>query len=193
MYLKWKLENLEENNEDENGSLIKDKKNESSINDSYNNNFRNENKLENEKKEREGIEKLQMFFTRNEEIYQNKINHEQKKIKEKYEKLKKLENFNNPIFQILSSKYKDYQNNMFNALVSNQEIFFNNKNDSGSERMNKVSKRYFNVFIFQLKNSKSMEFLNTSLTKGDKKEIIKLFFEDLDIKKYIYELLYDNQ
>ena len=38
-----------------------------------------------------------------------------------------------------------------------------------------------------------MEFLNTSLTKGDKKEIIKLFYEDLDIKKYVYELLYENQ
>jgi len=147
MYLKWKLEMLEENKEDEIGSMYKDKKNESSISDSYNNNnYRNgENKLENDKKEREGIEKLQMFFSRNEEIIQNKINHEQKRIKEKYEKLKKLENFNNPIFQILSSKYKDYQNNMFNSLVSNQEIFFNNKNDSGSERMNKVN--YF-IFIF---------------------------------------------
>ncbi len=158
MYLKWKLEFLEENKEDENavgnanannnnnvnGSIYKDKKNESSINDSYNNinnnnNHRNsEVKLENEKKEKEGVEKLQMFFSRNEEICQNKINQEQKKIKEKYEKLKKLENFNNPIFQILSSKYKDYQNNMFNSLVSNQEIFFNNKNDSGSEKIIKV-------------------------------------------------------
>lgn len=137
MYLKWKLETLEENKEENNSmSMYKDRKNESSIDESYNNNYNN--KLENEKKEREGIEKLQNFFSRNEEIYQNKINHEQKKIKEKYEKLKKLENFNNPIFQILSSKYKDYQNNMFNSLVSNQEIFFNNKNDSGSERMNKV-------------------------------------------------------
>lgn len=117
------------------------KKNESSMNESINNKLDLNTKLEIEKKEREGIEKLQFFFSRNEEIYTKKINHEQKKIKEKYEKLKKLENFNNPIFQILNSKFQDYQFNIFNSMISNQDVFFNHsshQNNSNSEKKNKV-------------------------------------------------------
>jgi len=144
MYLQYKLAMLEnkDNNED-NNNIINYKKNESSINETINNIKLEQNKAETDKKEREGIEKLNLFFTRNDEILNKKIQHEQKKIKEKYEKFKKLESFENPIFQILNSKYRDYQFNMFNSKISNQDVFFNNKSHNSSEINNKVKFNFF--------------------------------------------------
>ena len=144
MYLQYKLAMLEnkDNNED-NNNIINYKKNESSINETINNIKLEQNKAETDKKEREGIEKLNLFFTRNDEILNKKIQHEQKKIKEKYEKFKKLESFENPIFQILNSKYNDYQFNMFNSKISNQDVFFNNKSHNSSEINNKVKFNFF--------------------------------------------------
>lgn len=149
MYLQYKLSMLEnkDNNNEENNNTMNYKKNESSINDTINNIKLEHNKIETERKEREGIEKLNLFFTRNEEILNKKIQNEQKKIKEKYEKFKKLESFENPIFQILNSKYHDYQFNMFNSKISNQDVFFNNKSHSTSEINNKVS-FCLNIFFF---------------------------------------------
>lgn len=36
------------------------------------------------------------------------------------------------------------------------------------------------------------EYYDLNLSKTDKKEIMKLFLEDPDIKKYIYEILYET-
>lgn len=36
------------------------------------------------------------------------------------------------------------------------------------------------------------EYYDLNLTKNDKKEIMKLFLDDPDIKRYIYELLYES-
>jgi len=139
MYLKYKLAMLENKDNEDNNNTINYKKNESSINETINNIKIEHNKLETEKKEKESVEKLNIFFSRNEEILNKKINHEQKKIKEKYEKFKKLESFENPIFQILNSKYHDYQFNLFNSKISNQDVFFNNKSQNSSEINNKVN------------------------------------------------------
>lgn len=139
MYLKYKLTMLENKDNEDNNNTINYKKNESSINETINNIKIEHNKLETERKEKESVEKLNIFFSRNEEILNKKINHEQKKIKEKYEKFKKLESFENPIFQILNSKYHDYQFNLFNSKISNQDVFFNNKSQNSSEINNKVN------------------------------------------------------
>lgn len=148
MYLEYKLAMLEnKSNNEENNNTMNNKKNESSINETINNIKFEQNRAETERKEREGIEKLNLFFSRNEEILNKKIQHEQKKIKEKYEKFKKLESFENPIFQILNSKYHDYQFNLFNSKISNQDVFFNNKSHSNSEINNKVKFDLLNMFI----------------------------------------------
>lgn len=144
MYLKYKLAMLESKDSEESNMI--NKKNESSISETINNLKMEQNKVETERKEREGIEKLNIFFSRNEEILNKKINHEQKKIKEKYGKFKNLESFENPIFQIINSKYQDYQFNMFNSMISNQDVFFNNKSQNNSERKNKVRKIFLLIF-----------------------------------------------
>jgi hypothetical protein len=36
------------------------------------------------------------------------------------------------------------------------------------------------------------EYYDLNLSKNDKKEIMKLFLDDPDIKRYIYEILYEN-
>jgi hypothetical protein len=36
------------------------------------------------------------------------------------------------------------------------------------------------------------EYYDLNLSKNDKKEIMKLFLDDPDIKRYIYELLYEG-
>jgi hypothetical protein len=132
IYLKYKMAMLENKEIDENNKN-NIKKNECSINETINNIKQEHNKFETERKEKESIEKLNLFFSRNEEILNKKINHEQKRIKEKYQKFKKLEIFENPIFQILNSKYHDYTFNLYNSKISNQDVFFNNKSHNSSE------------------------------------------------------------
>lgn len=36
------------------------------------------------------------------------------------------------------------------------------------------------------------DYVDSNISKNDKKEIMKLFLDDPDIKKYIYELLYET-
>ncbi len=43
-----------------------------------------------------------------------------------------------------------------------------------------------------MKNSMKAEYYDLNLSKNDKKEIMKLFLDDPDIKRYIYELLYES-
>ena len=60
----------------------------------------------------------------------SKIRNHEKKLREKYEELKILESFSNPINQILTSKIKEYQINVINSKISNQDVFFNHENES---------------------------------------------------------------
>jgi hypothetical protein len=90
-------------------------------------------------KEKE-TEKLENFFRKNEEILLQRINHEERQIKDKYNKYKQMESFKNSIFQILNNKIKDYQFTLMNSKVSNQEVFFNiPEHDLSSKTTKKVS------------------------------------------------------
>lgn len=75
--------------------------------------------------------KLDEYLDRNAEILHTKLIEEEKKMKDKYKKLKKLESFENPIMLALESKFKDYKFNQMNSKISNQEVFFNtSRNES---------------------------------------------------------------
>lgn len=69
---------------------------------------------------------------------------------------------------------------MMTEKVSNQEIFFNNNNDSKEAT-------FMRSQINELKNKS----LFSKLNNFDKKEIVKSFLEDIDIKRIIYSYLYD--
>lgn len=84
-------------------------------------------------------QKLENFFRKNEEILLNRINQEEKQIRDKYSKYKQMESFKNSIFLILNNKIKDYQFALMNSKVSNQEVFFNiPENDLNSKTSKKV-------------------------------------------------------
>ena len=93
-------------------------------------------------------EKIETFLNRNEEIVKQKIFNEEKHIKEKYSKLKIIESFKNPILLSLDSIVKDYEFNLFNSKVSNQEVFFNiPENDMSSNNKNKTRRVIFKIII----------------------------------------------
>lgn len=80
-------------------------------------------------KNAQNIEKLERYFQKQEDVLLSKIRNYEKKLREKYEELKILESFSNPINQILVQKIKDYQINVLNSKISNQDVFFNNDKD----------------------------------------------------------------
>jgi hypothetical protein len=128
-YLKSKLKDLEEAN------IIETKtKNEPSLDGTSR--IKSSRSPRNKEKE---VEKLDFFFKRNEEILKQKILKEEKQIKEKYSKFKVIESFKNPVLLILHSKVKDYEFNLMNSKVSNQEVFFNiPENDLSSSKTKRV-------------------------------------------------------
>ena len=96
--------------------------------------------------------KLEMFFKRNEGMLLQKINQEEKGIKEKYSKYKVMESFKNPIFHNLNSKTKDYQFNQMNSKVSNQEVFFNiPEHDLSNHKTTNRVKYYFKI-LYTIEN-----------------------------------------
>lgn len=112
---------------------IKELENNPKIETSFNNtsNIMKTLSPKNKEKEQENIEKLEKYFKRNEEILINKMVNEEKTVKEKYHSLKNLESFNNPILQVLSNRFQDYEFTLMNSKVSNQEVFFNNSENDG--------------------------------------------------------------
>jgi hypothetical protein len=81
--------------------------------------------IHNRENEGEKMGKLEVFLTKNEEIYTTKIGNEEKGIKEKFTKLKFLESFKNQVSNTLEEKVREYKFNQMNSKVSNQEVFFN--------------------------------------------------------------------
>ena len=78
----------------------------------------------------QNVEKLEKYFQKQEDVLVSKIRNYEKKLREKYDELKILESFSNPINQILGQKVKEYQVNVLNSKISNQDVFFNNDNES---------------------------------------------------------------
>ena len=127
--------------------------------------------------------KLRNYFNKNENIIKQKLYLEEKKQKERSVNYNSLFNFKNNVQDIFRNKIKAYENKQFNMMtekVSNQEIFFNNNNDSKEAT-------FMRSQINELKNKS----LFSKLNNFDKKEIVKSFLEDIDIKRIIYSYLYD--
>ena len=127
--------------------------------------------------------KLRNYFSKNENMIKQKLYLEEKKKKEKEINYNSLSNFKNNVQDILRHKIKEYENKQFNLMtekVSNQEIFFNKSKDFKEATFNRSQ-------INELKNKS----LFSKLNNFDKKEIIKSFLEDIEIKKIIYSYLYD--
>ena len=127
--------------------------------------------------------KLRNYFAKNENMIKAKLFLEEKKKKEREINYNSLINFKNYVQDILRHKIKEYENKQFNLMtekVSNQEIFFNKSKDFKEATFNRSQ-------INELKNKS----LFSKLNNFDKKEIVKSFLEDIDIKKLIYSYLYD--
>ena len=111
---------------------------------------------------------------------------EDKILKEKYNKLRSLQNFRNQVQDIMRSKIKLYQTNQVNQMtekVTNREIFFS-LNDSKDIAKNRLIKKNLTT----LKN-KSED--NNKLNCKDKKEIMKMMLEDEEMKKIIFGYLFE--
>ena len=92
-------------------------------------------------------------------------------------------NFKNYIIEIFRNKIKIYEEKKVSELtekVSNQDIFFNKSKESKDSTFTRSQ-------IKELKNKS----LFTKLNNLDKKEIVKSFLEDIEIKRTIYSYLYD--
>ena len=127
--------------------------------------------------------KLRNYFNKNENMIRQKLYLEEKKQKEKEVNYNSLANFKNSVQDILRNKIKSYENKQFNMMtekVSNQEIFFNKSTDIKEASFTRSQ-------INELKNKS----LFTKLNNFDKKEIVKSFLEDIEIKRIIYSYLYD--
>lgn len=130
-------------------------------------------------------EKLKKYFEKNEEMIKNKLNLEDRIQKEKYTKYKSLTNFKNPVQEILRNKIKKYQINQVNQItekVTNQEIFFN-LNESKDYSKSRLSQS--NLTTLKNKNNEK------KLSNKDKKEIVKMFLEDEEMKQIIFTFLYE--
>ena len=139
LYLKNKLKELEASENINISDEITNKNNNNNFNTTNvnNNNTTNINNNSNiETKEnkynQETINKMEFYIKKNESIIKNKIHDIERQIKRKNERLNILENFNNPILQILNDKVKEYEINMINTKISNKDIFFNNNNYNNS-------------------------------------------------------------
>ena len=131
----------------------------------------------------ENANKLRNYFNKNENMIRQKLNLEEKKQKEKEINYNSLANFKNNVQDIFRNKIKSYENKQFNMMtekVSNQEIFFNKSIDNKDATFTRSQ-------INELKNKS----LFTKLNNYDKKEIVKSFLEDIEIKRIIYSYLYD--
>ena len=127
--------------------------------------------------------KLRNYFNKNENMIRQKLYLEEKRQKEKEANYNSLANFKNSVQDILRNKIKSYENKQFNMMtekVSNQEIFFNKSTDIKDASFTRSQ-------INELKNKS----LFTKLNNFDKKEIVKSFLEDIEIKRIIYSYLYD--
>ena len=128
-------------------------------------------------------DKLRNYFNKSENMIKQKLLIEEKKQKDKNFNYNSMMNFKNPIQEIFRNKIKIYEDKQVSQItekVSNQEIFFNKSKDSKDATFTRSQ-------ISQLKNKS----LFTKLNNFDKKEVVKSFLEDIEIKRIIYSYLYD--
>ena len=183
LFLKNKLKELQEVRIEKSSSLnVSDnnfeiQNNNSSIIKTSEKNYQNKNVLK----------KIEKYFNKNEEMIKQKLNNQEKIFKEKYNTYKNLNNFKNPVlenFKNIIKQYQIIQVNQMSDKVTNEEVFFNNSiNDLSKISLNNaITMSQFNSY----KNKK----LENKLTAKDKKDIIKKFLEDYEIKSIIFSYLY---
>ena len=128
-------------------------------------------------------DRLRNYFNKVENMIKQKLSYEEKKEKEKNFSYNSMMNFKNYIIEIFRNKIKIYEEKKVSELtekVSNQDIFFNKSKESKDSTFTRSQ-------IKELKNKS----LFTKLNNLDKKEIVKSFLEDIEIKRTIYSYLYD--
>ena len=128
-------------------------------------------------------DRLRNYFNKVENMIKQKLSYEEKKEKEKNFSYNSMMNFKNYIIEIFRNKIKIYEEKKVSELtekVSNQDIFFNKSKESKDSTFTRSQ-------INELKNKS----LFTKLNNLDKKEIVKSFLEDIEIKRTIYSYLYD--
>lgn len=177
LYLQNKIKELEEGQKNKVNSVVNMNTTEQAMNSN--------NRSQNMGDRSEEAEKLKKYFEKNEEMIKNKLLVEDKAQKYKYHKYKSLTNFKNPIQEILRSKIRKYQINQMNQMtekVTNQEVFFN-LNESKDCSKSRLSQS--NLTTLKNKNN------DGKLNNKDKKEIIKMFLEDEEMKQIIFSFLYE--
>lgn len=219
-YLKLKLEELEKadpkvvydewineanlaTNSNENNNLINNTNHQLNLNKTGKENKNNlnsealdaslisNNSLQEDTEHNDKEEKLEHYLNKNIEIIDHKINELENKIKIKYNRLGRLEKFNNEVLQTLNEKSKAYIDDIKtkkNEKISSKDIFFNNKSNSDDEKLNHVD--LLGRGGGNKKISKSS--IKSLIHKRDKREIMKQFLDDMNIKKVIYNVLYQN-
>jgi uncharacterized protein YbcI len=81
------------------------------------------------------VEKIELYLKRNENILLHKLENEDKIYRERIGVLKSLENFDNIILEVLGSKLREYQMNMMQNKVSNEDVFFSNSEKNFNKRV----------------------------------------------------------
>jgi hypothetical protein len=81
------------------------------------------------------VDKIELYLKRNENILLHKSANEDKIYRERIANLKSLDSFNNIILEALGSKLREYQMNMLQNKISNEEVFFSNSERNFNKRV----------------------------------------------------------
>jgi hypothetical protein len=81
------------------------------------------------------VDKIELYLKRNENILLHKLSNEDRIYRERIATLKSLENFDNIILEVLGSKLREYQMNMLQNKISNEEVFFSNSEKNFNKRV----------------------------------------------------------
>jgi len=72
-------------------------------------------------------EKLEQYFFINEQALLQKVDFTKKQVDTKLGELKILQSFENPIMKILNKCVEDYEKDLLNSKLTNQQVFFNSE------------------------------------------------------------------
>jgi len=70
-------------------------------------------------------DKLEQYFSINEQALLQKVDFQKKQVETKYKDLKILQSFENPILKILNTCVEDYEKGLLNSKLTNEQVFFN--------------------------------------------------------------------
>jgi len=88
-------------------------------------------------------EKLEQYFFINEQALLQKVDFTKKQVDTKLGELKILQSFENPIMKILNKCVEDYEKDLLNSKLTNQQVFFNSE---GHDTIKNNVSIHFNYF-----------------------------------------------